>query len=546
MSRARKAHGDKVILDEVTLSFLPGAKIGVVGPNGAGKSSVLKIMAGLDQPSNGEARLTPGLLGRDPHAGARAQRGEDGARQRRGGRRRDQGQARPVQRDLGGDGRAGRRLRRAHGRDGPAPGGHRRRRRLGPGLPARAGDGRPALPAAGRRRHRALRRRAPPRRAVQAAAPEARPAAPRRAHEPPRRRVGPLARAAPRGLPRRRRRGHARPVLHGQRRRVDPRARPRTRLPLRGQLLDLPREEAGPPARPGQEGRQALQAPRRGARLGPQQRQGQADQVQGPARAVRGDGGRGRPHPQARLRRDPDPAGPASRQQGHRGQGPQEGLRRPRPHRGPLLHPAAQRHRRASSARTVSARRPSSRRSSVSRRPTPARSTSARRSRSPTSTRAAAGSTRRRTSGRRSPAATTTSTSATSRSRRRAYVSQFGFKGPDQQKKAGVLSGGERNRLNLALDPQGGRQPAPPRRADQRPRRRDAGLARERAARLPGLRRGHQPRPVVPRPRRDAHPRLRGRRTRTPPRGTGSRATSSPTRRTRSSASARTRRVRTG
>ena len=60
MSRARKAHAEKVILDDVTLSFLPGAKIGVVGPNGAGKSSVLKIMAGLDQPSNGEVRLTPG------------------------------------------------------------------------------------------------------------------------------------------------------------------------------------------------------------------------------------------------------------------------------------------------------------------------------------------------------------------------------------------------------------------------------------------------------------------------------------------------------
>src|SRR5690349_11403299 len=60
MSKARKAHGDKVILDDVTISFYPGAKIGVVGPNGAGKSSVLKIMAGLDQPSNGEARLTPG------------------------------------------------------------------------------------------------------------------------------------------------------------------------------------------------------------------------------------------------------------------------------------------------------------------------------------------------------------------------------------------------------------------------------------------------------------------------------------------------------
>ncbi len=60
MHKARKAHGDKVILDDVSLNFLPGAKIGVVGPNGAGKSTILKIMAGLDQPSNGEARLAPG------------------------------------------------------------------------------------------------------------------------------------------------------------------------------------------------------------------------------------------------------------------------------------------------------------------------------------------------------------------------------------------------------------------------------------------------------------------------------------------------------
>ena len=60
MKKARKAHGDKVILDDVTLMFLPGAKIGVVGPNGAGKSTVLQIMAGLQQPSNGEAFLSPG------------------------------------------------------------------------------------------------------------------------------------------------------------------------------------------------------------------------------------------------------------------------------------------------------------------------------------------------------------------------------------------------------------------------------------------------------------------------------------------------------
>ncbi len=70
MKKVRKAHGDKVILDDVTMSFYHGAKIGVVGPNGAGKSSILKIMAGLDQPSNGEAFLDPeatvGILQQEP------------------------------------------------------------------------------------------------------------------------------------------------------------------------------------------------------------------------------------------------------------------------------------------------------------------------------------------------------------------------------------------------------------------------------------------------------------------------------------------------
>ncbi len=70
MQKVRKAHGDKVILDDVTLAFLPGAKIGVVGPNGAGKSTVLRIMAGLDQASNGDAKLsdgyTVGLLQQEP------------------------------------------------------------------------------------------------------------------------------------------------------------------------------------------------------------------------------------------------------------------------------------------------------------------------------------------------------------------------------------------------------------------------------------------------------------------------------------------------
>ena len=60
MIHAFKRVGDKTILDDVTMAFYPGAKIGMVGPNGAGKSTILKIMAGLDEPSNGEARLSPG------------------------------------------------------------------------------------------------------------------------------------------------------------------------------------------------------------------------------------------------------------------------------------------------------------------------------------------------------------------------------------------------------------------------------------------------------------------------------------------------------
>src|SRR5678816_3489825 len=90
MRNARKAHGDKVILDDVTLSFLPGAKIGVLGPNGAGKSTVLRIMAGLEEPSSGVAELAPGasvgLLSQEPELDATKtvrENVEDGVREAR-------------------------------------------------------------------------------------------------------------------------------------------------------------------------------------------------------------------------------------------------------------------------------------------------------------------------------------------------------------------------------------------------------------------------------------------------------------------------------
>ena len=91
--------GDKVILTTFSMSFFPGAKIGMVGPNGAGKSTILKIMAGLDQPSNGEARLSPeysvGILLQEPPLNE--EKTCSATRRRRG---RDQDEAGPFQRNF--------------------------------------------------------------------------------------------------------------------------------------------------------------------------------------------------------------------------------------------------------------------------------------------------------------------------------------------------------------------------------------------------------------------------------------------------------------
>ena len=140
----------------------------------------------------------------------------------------------------------------------------------------------------------ALRRRAAPRRALPAAAAAARPAAPRRAHQPPRRRVGGLARALPAGVPGHGRRRHPRPLLPRQRRRVDPRARPRPGHPVRGQLLVVARAEAGaaaPARRRPTRARQRTLAAR--ARVGAHGAQGAPGQGQGPPRRLREAAGRG-------------------------------------------------------------------------------------------------------------------------------------------------------------------------------------------------------------------------------------------------------------
>ncbi len=151
LDKARKAHGDKVVLDNVTLNFLPGAKIGVVGPNGAGKSSLLKIMAGLDRPSNGEARLMPGysvgMLAQEPPLNeAKTVLGnvEEAVAETKAKLERFNEIAEQMATDYSDE------LMEEMGKlqeelDA--------RRRVGHRLQARTRDGRAALPAAGRRRH---------------------------------------------------------------------------------------------------------------------------------------------------------------------------------------------------------------------------------------------------------------------------------------------------------------------------------------------------------------------------------------------------------
>ena len=148
---------------------------------------------------------------------------------------------------------------------------------------------------------------------------------------------------------------------------------------------------------------------------------------------------------------------------------------------------------------------------------------------SPVWTRPGSAFTRTRPCGSWSPTAATTSQVGRVEMPARAYLAAFGFRGRARQKPARLLSGGERNRLNLALTRQTRRWPAPARRTRQRPRRGDTVRVGERAAGLPRPRCHHRPRPVDPRPARHPHSRLGGAPAKNRGAGCGSRATSTPT-----------------
>ena len=254
------------------------------------------------------------------------------------------------------------------------------------------------LPAGRRGGDHALRRRAAPGGALPPPAPEARPAAARRADQPPRRRERGLARALPAGVPGHGGGRHPRPLLPRQRRRLDPRARPRRGHPLGGQLLLLARAEEAAPGASRRSRRRArqrtLERELEWVRMSPRARQAK---TKARLAGLRGAARRGR----ARARgtgRDRHPARPAPGRRGGRGRAPAQGLRRPPPDRGPQLQPAARRHRRR--------HRPQRRRQDHAvphdHRPGEARRRRAARRRDgrawPTSTRAATRSTRPRTS----------------------------------------------------------------------------------------------------------------------------------------------------
>ena len=448
MRKVRKAHGDKVILDDVTLSFLPGAKIGVVGPNGAGKSSVLRIMAGLDQPNNGDAFLAP------------APRWESCCRSRRSTTRRPSGRtsrrasarskvkldrfnevAELMATDYSDElmeemGRLQEELDHADAWDLDS-----QLEMAMDALRCPPPDEPVTHLSGGERRRVALCK-------LLLSKPDL-----LLLDEPTNHLDAESVQWLEQHLAEYK--GAILAVTH-DRYFLDNVAE---------WILELDRGRAYPTratTRPTWRRRPNASRSRArrtrscrsgsgGAGLGPLRCQGPAGQEQGPPAALRGDGDRGREDPQARLRGDPDPGRPRLGNVVVEVEHLDRGLRRPHPDQGPVVHVAAQWHRRRDRGPMVSARRRCSRRSSARRSRTAAPCGSATPSSSATSTRAVPVSTRRRRSGEVVSDKLDYIEVGQNEIPSRAYVSAFGFKGPDQQKPAGVLSGGERNRLNLAL-----------------------------------------------------------------------------------------------
>ena len=209
--------------------------------------------------------------------------------------------------------------------------------------------------------------------------------------------------------------------------------------------------------------------------------------------------------------RDRDPAGAAPRRPGHRGQGPAQGLRRPAAHRGPDVLAAAGRHRGDHRARTAPARRRCSGCSSARRRPTPGRSTIGDTVQLSYVDQSRDDLDADKTVFQEITQGAEIITVGKRELPARAYVSSFNFRGTDQQKLVGPAVGWRAEPGPPGQAAPVRRQHAAARRAHERPRRRHAPCAGGRPRVLPGLRRRHQPRPLVPGPDRDPHPRLRGR-----------------------------------
>ena len=342
---------DKEVLKNVTLAFLPGAKIGVLGYNGAGKSTVLRIMAGVDNEYRGDAMLAPdatvGLLEQEPHLDdAKDVRGnvEDGVRE--------------VKDMLDRFNELSMNYSDETADEFAAPAGaHRRRRRLEPDSRLDQAMDALRLPPGDADVGRALGRRAPPRRALPAAAARARPPAARRAHQPPRRRVRRVARAPPRRVRGHGRRRHPRPLLPRQRRRLDPRARPRARAsPTRATTRAgwsrsrqrLAQEERAEKAR-----QRTIAAELDWVRQNPKGRQTKQKARLRNYEALVAE----ERNVEARPGPDPHPRRPAARRRRGRGREPAQGLRRPAAHRGPVASRCRAAASSASSAPTAPARR---------------------------------------------------------------------------------------------------------------------------------------------------------------------------------------------